>query len=92
MIRKSFCITFELKTEDPQEVYAWLLQHQALECGRGTAFVPDYEYETMFFNELSQDLKQLTDFLERAYVVYPEDSGHMRGRFVIGERGANPWK
>ena len=91
MVRKSFCITFELKTADTSSVYAWLSQHHALECGVGTAFVPDYEYETMFYNELAEDLLKLADSLKRAYVVYPEDTGNMRGRFVIGERSVNPW-
>ena len=91
MVRKSFCITFELKTADTSSVYTWLSQHHALECGVGTAFVPDYEYETMFYNELAEDLLKLADSLKRAYVVYSEDTGNMRGRFVIGERSVNPW-
>ena len=91
MVRKSFCITFELKTADTSSVYTWLSQHHALECGVGTAFVPDYEYETMFYNELAEDLLKLEEKKKRAYVVYPEDTGNMRGRFVIGERSVNPW-
>lgn len=91
MKTKSFCLSFELKTDVDEPIFTWLNAHHALECGNSVAFIQNYEYELNFVKEISTELSSFEDYLSRAYILFADEDGQVKGGFVLGKRGENPW-
>ncbi|MCC5944581.1 MAG: hypothetical protein JJT94_06570 [Bernardetiaceae bacterium] len=97
---KSIWLTYDLGIKgDYPSLYAWLDNHDAKEAGNNTAFL-QYEFDGEdkdFFDNLTNDLKSFITFKsgDRIYVIAArsdEGTKKIGGRFIIGNRKANPWK
>lgn len=77
---------------DYQGLYAWLDDHNAIECGNSVAFF-HYEYKKDFLSELKKDLNKNIEFdiRDRIYIVRTDSDKKTRGIFLIGKRKSNPW-
>ena len=88
-------ISFDLGVKgDYPGMYAWLDNHDAVECGDSFAslFV-----ECTNRNTVEKELlAELTDSVnlasnDRVYVIYRRENGLAKGTFLHGKRKANPW-
>ena len=74
-------------------LYNWLDTHQAKECGDSVASLV-YEYEGALEEALLSDLRSSIEMDDRArfYAVFQDDdSGKMKGKFLVGRRRASAW-
>lgn len=81
---------------DYQGLYSWIDDHEGKECGNSVAYLC-FEYDTDVLPELEKDLKTKVNFQpgDRIYIVRIEKVNQekkIRGRFIIGNRKANPWE
>lgn len=99
-MKKTVWLTYDLGVKgDYQNLYAWLDDHKAKECGNNLAYF-HYDIDTKndedFVAHLREDLEKTINFQpgNRIYVVRKkseEDNGSV-GSFIIGKRKANPWE
>lgn len=92
-MKKPVWISYDLGVRgDYEGLYAWLDAHDAKECGDSVAFL-HYEYSGALGESLAQELREKIDVSRetRIYVVWEEDDGKTKGRFIIGGRRAAPW-
>lgn len=95
---KYFWMTYDLGIGgDYESLYAWLDEHEAIECGDGAAFIREYPYAEDFKAELKADLLRVIGNNEKArmYIIhYKHDSGKSvsNGFFLFGSRKRNPWE
>lgn len=87
-------LSYDLVTlGDYEDLFTWLDDHNARECGRNLA-VLKFEYAVDVFEELIDDLNQAVelDRQTRIYVMLRDHDGDkMVGRFVKGRRKQPPW-
>ena len=78
---------------DYEGMYAWLDDHDAVECGSSVAFVKQYDYggEDLML-ALKRDIKGAvqTNKRSRIYVIRKVD-GREKGSFLFGRRKGSPW-
>ena len=94
MYAKKIWLSYDLGTlGDYEDLYAWLDDHNAKDCGRNLA-VLEFDYDVDVFEELIDDLNRSVelDRQTRIYVML-QDHGNdkMVGRFVKGRRKQPPW-
>jgi len=92
MKTKSFCLSFEVQDEKTDELYSWLKNNKALECGKAVAFVQNFQYETDFVKEICNELTNPVYSISRLYIAFPDEDGLMKGGFIIGNRKESPWE
>ena len=92
-------ISYDLSVKgDYEGLYAWLDDHDAIECGDSIAFflwndtgigdIPSQIKESLLAS-IDYDEKK-----DRVYVIYKnemEEKNTINGRFILGKRKANPW-
>lgn len=72
-------------------LYKWLAEHKALECTNSVAFIRDYKYKEDICKEMAEDIQRNVRHVNRVYLLYVNEDGGRKGRFIIGKRCANPW-
>ena len=85
-------VSFDLGVSgDYENMYAWLDDHQAKECGDSVA-----SFRFSCDGDLAESLKTEIENAvslnkrSRVYVVY-RDGGKLKGRYIIGRRKSAPW-
>ncbi|HLM43358.1 MAG TPA: hypothetical protein VEY88_20785 [Archangium sp.] len=78
---------------DYDGLYSWLDSHGARECGESVAFIPNYAHSRALLESLREDLKGAVEIgqYDRIYVIYENDEGKMKGKFLFGRRKRAPW-
>jgi hypothetical protein len=105
-MKVSIWMTYDLGVGgDYQGLYAWLDDHEAIECGDGTAYIK-YDVPDSVTSDkdlvacLQKDIKERVDIPQndtkyRIYIVRKslekDKKNRPVGSFVIGRRKANPW-
>ena len=93
-MKRLIWISFDLGIQgDYENLYSWLDTYEAQECGNNVAGI-HYEYETDLISELKQELKNKVILKEsdRIYVVYKDNKGIYKGKFIFGLRKPAPWR
>jgi len=69
---------------DYEGIYEFLDTHEAKECGDSIATLR-YDYKSDLLAELKKDLSRSVkvDRKSRVYVIYPDDKGSYKGRFLM---------
>lgn len=78
---------------DYEGIYAWLDEHDAIECGDSVAFI-HYDHADDLIDDLRADLDHSVEITKktRIYVIWKEpETRKIKGRFVFGNRKAAPW-
>lgn len=99
-MKKNVWMSYDLGVQgDYDHMYAWLDNHEALECGDSIAY---FEYEIPYDMNDSDFLKAIKNDLEntisfnpgnRVYVIrYVPEENTYYGKFIIGRRKASPWE
>lgn len=85
-------LSFDLGVSgDYENMYAWLDDHQAKECGDSVAsfrFSCDGDLPESLKTEIENAVS--LNKRSRVYVVY-RDEGKLKGRYIIGRRKSAPW-
>jgi hypothetical protein len=92
-MRVAIWLSFDIGLRgDYEGIYAWLDEHEAVECGDSVAYMK-YECEDNLLESLEQDLRRAIEVTKktRIYVVWREAAGKVKGRFIIGARRSPPW-
>lgn len=92
-MHKALWLGFDLGVRgDYEGLYAWLDAHQAKDCGDSLAYL-EYEYSNALEDELTQELRAAVTVSKntRIYVIWHDDDGRIRGRFLLGGRKSAPW-
>ena len=95
-MKKSILLSFDLGIGgDYENMYAWLDDHTARECGDGVAWI-DYVYpdgNESLERSLKASLKESVNFGERSrvYVLHRSEDGKIKGKFIFGRRKSAPW-
>jgi hypothetical protein len=80
---------------DYSGLYQWLDDIGAEECGNNVAFFKmEIEESEDFLEKLLAEIKRNVEMKsgERFYVIYKRPDGKYAGKYIIGNRRANPWK
>jgi len=85
---------------DFQNLYSWLDDHEATECGNNTAFFKydfpdDIKTDEDLSRYLENDISKTVNFLptNRIYIIRKSlDNNNIKGSFIIGKRKATPWE
>ena len=97
-MKRAVWLSYDLSVKgDYEGLYAWLDNLKAIECGDSIAF---FRWEDDGVNEISEQIKKslLSGFeyskkKDRIYLIYRStETGNMKGRFICGNRKANPWE
>lgn len=101
-MERAIWLTYDLGVKgDYQNLYAWLDDHKAIECGNNLAFFKykaESKDDTALMEQLRKDLQDKVNFLpgNRIYVMRRKEGkdGDVQsvGSFIIGKRKANPWE
>ena len=91
----NFWMSFDCDASDSnnyRELYTWLEEHNALECGDSVAFIKGYSYNEDFIKEITESLNSIPH-INKIYICSKDDGdGKFYGRFIKGSRGINKWK
>ncbi|KAA6338722.1 hypothetical protein EZS27_013304 [termite gut metagenome] len=98
-MKTSVWLTYDLGVKgDYKGLYAWLDDHEAIECGNNLAYFK-YEFNDndSFENNLRKDLERKVTFEpgNRIYVVRVKNIDGQKktiGSFLIGKRKASSWE
>ena len=94
MKTKHFWLSFDCDGSDSanyKELYAWLEEHNAQECGNSAAFIDNYLYKDDFIKEVSASLNKIPH-VKKIYICAEDDTdGRFYGRFIKGSRNMNQW-
>lgn len=95
-MKKSVLLSFDLGIDgDYENMYAWLDDHKARECGDGVAWI-DYVYpdgNESLERSLRASLEESVKFGKRSrvYVLHRSEDGKIKGKFIFGRRKSAPW-
>ena len=92
-MKKTVWLSFDLAVGgDYENLYAWLDDHEAKECGDGLAMI-EFAAEGEIHDALKGDLTKQVNFSkkDRVYAVWREED-KTRGRFLVGKRKFAPWE
>jgi hypothetical protein len=97
-MKKLVWLSYDLSiTGDYGNLYQWLDEHEAVECGDCVACFK-YKYKTDLKKELQKDLNskiKIDPKKDRLYLISPkkDDNGQEKyfGTFLFGRRKATPW-
>jgi len=94
MTKKPVWISFDLGVRgDYEGIYQFLDAHGAKECGDSLGFLL-FEFKKDLLAELKRDLANSVtmDKRTRIYVIFPDENGVHKGRFITGGRRKRaPW-
>ncbi|MCA4791215.1 hypothetical protein HX045_01865 [Myroides odoratimimus] len=100
MSSKTFFLSYDLGLRgDYSGLYYFLDKYDAKECG-GSVAIFRYEVDKKTsFDEILDRIKQeieeyvkINEKLDRIYIMGRDnESGNMKGRFIIGRRKESPW-
>ena len=93
MKRKSIWLSYDLSFKgDYEGLYAWLDNHQAMECGNCVAFL-SYEFDRDLIEEIKADLLASISLSkrDRIYAIWMNEDGKVKGSFLFGKRKASVW-
>lgn len=93
MIKALIWVAFDLGVRgDYEGMYDFFDTHEAKECGDSVA-VLRYEFKKDLVAELKKDLAKSVklDRRSRVYLMFPDDKGKYKGRFIEGRRKRPPW-
>ena len=87
-MRMRYWLTYDLGLRgEYQELYGWLDDNDAKECGDGVAtLVSSKSWKT-----IQTELKKILDDKARVYLVYKKKDGSFTGTFILGKRKRAPW-
>lgn len=92
-------ISFDLGLQgDYSNLYSWLDEHNAMECGNGlAALVYDVEDATFeaVYGKLKNELQEKINIAktDRLYLIMKDKEGEtMKGKFLFGNRKRAPWE
>ncbi len=92
-------ISFDLGLKgDYSNLYSWLDQHDAIECGNGLAALAYDAKDTSFektYEQLKMELQEKIqiDKTDRLYMIMKDTAdGMMKGKFLFGNRKRAPWE
>jgi hypothetical protein len=98
-MKKAVWLTYDLGVKgDYKSLYAWLDDHEAVECGNNLTY---FRYECndteSLEHKLREDLEKKVMFEpgNRIYMIRMEEKDGKRntiGSFLIGKRKSNPWE
>ena len=96
MKSKSFWLSYDLGLKgDYNNLYTWLDNLQAKECGDSIAFF-NYKFHDNFMEEIKNSLSENVDIrkTDRIYLIYldSEDKNKIKGKFLFGNRKRAPWE
>lgn len=101
-MKKVIWMSYDLGVQgDYNHLYAWLDNHDALECGDSMVYfvyeVPDGTDDDTFKTIIREDLESSIKFNpgNRIYMVRrvkEDDKDTFYGQFIIGKRKASPWE
>lgn len=94
-MKKAIWLSYDLGIRgDYEGLYAWLDNHEAVECGNGIAlFKFDVTDIDNLIDELKRDLSENVEFSkrDRVYVIW-KIRNKLKGNFIFGKRKASPWE
>jgi hypothetical protein len=101
-MKKAIWMSYDLGVQgDYNHLYAWLDNHDAVECGESIAYflyeVPDGTNDSTFKELIKKDLEATIEFKpgNRIYIIRhipDEDKNSYYGQYIIGKRKASPWE
>ena len=94
-MQRKIWLSFDLGVRgDYEGMYAWLDEHQAIECGDNVAHVV-YQFSGELIESLKADLSaevEIDNKKTRIYVIWQDpDTRSTKGRFIFGKRKASSW-
>lgn len=93
-MKRMIWISYDLGIRgDYEGMYAWLDDHEAVECGDSFALVK-YDVKKDLMKELKADLSETLSLQKRTriYVIHLDSqTKKMKGTFLFGGRKAAPW-
>jgi hypothetical protein len=92
-MKKAVWLSFDLGVNgDYEGMYTWLADHEAIECGDSIGFFR-FDSKENLLDELKAEIRQKVDLNKnsRIYVIYRQDDGTVKGRFLFGKRKQAPW-
>lgn len=94
-MKKKLWMSYDLGINgDYSNLYSWLDNHQAKECGDSFAYIKSFEYSNLFLAELKESIKKAVKLKksDRIYIIYKkDDDGASSGKFLFGQRKVAPW-
>jgi hypothetical protein len=99
--KKAIWLAYDLGLKgDYTGLFAWLDNHDAIECGNGLAFfridwdknkIKQGRIEYIVFSDIVKSIS--LSKTDRLYMIWKDDSTNkMRGTFLSGSRKQNPWQ
>jgi hypothetical protein len=92
-MKRYIWLSFDLGVNgDYEGMYAWLDDHHAKECGDSFAYLT-FESKRDIAQAVLKDLKKTvhTTRNSRIYLVYLNEQGKAKGKFILGSRKSAPW-
>lgn len=80
---------------DYENMYYWLDQREAKECGDSMAtFLFQYSELNNIKSEVRSSLEEVVNFSrkDRVYLIYRNPDNTYSGNFIIGTRKSSPWE
>lgn len=94
-MKKAIWLSYDLGIKgDYEGLYAWLDDHDAIECGDSVSFFKfNVKKQENIIEELKSDLKENVNLSkrDRIYVIFTIDK-KIKGQFIFGKRKASPWE
>jgi hypothetical protein len=94
-MNKAVWLSYDLGVKgDYEGLYAWLDDHDAIECGNNLSF---FNFNVKKLDKIIEELKKdLSDKVnisnrDRIYVIWKIDN-KIKGKFIFGKRKSSPWK
>ena len=94
-MKKAVWLSYDLGVNgDYEGFYAWLDDHDAIECGDSLAFFEfDVQQQEHLIEELKSDLSKSVNVSkrDRIYVIWKNGDDKIKGKFIFGKRKSSPW-
>lgn len=94
-MKKAIWLSYDLGVKgDYEGLYAWLDDHEAIECGDSVSF---FNFNVKLVKNLIEDLKsELSENVnltkrDRIYVIW-KIGNKVKGKFIFGKRKGSPWE
>src|SRR3990172_1035619 len=87
-------LSYDLSIDgDYANLYTWLDKQGARECGDNIAFLL-FSFKKDLVAELKRSLAKEVSIRkkDRVYMIFQDQGGNLKGRFIYGRRRAAPWR